>query len=192
MQTLPKDPRVVVIGTSAAGKTAFARTLSRALSAPCVELDELHWAPHWTEKPDDEFARLVESATSGNSWIADGNYRVVRDILWTRANTIVWLNYSFAVVFWRGLRRSIERSVGRTELWHGNRESLSRAFLSKESILLWILNTYGPRRREFADLQKSAKYSHLRWIEFRKPSEASRWLSAFEGTAGPKRLHVAR
>jgi adenylate kinase family enzyme len=175
---LPPDPRVVVIGTSCAGKSTFARSLARSLSVPYVELDELHWAPHWREKPDAEFARLVADAVSGCTWVADGNYGVVRDILWPRANVIVWLNYGFALVFWRGLCRSIERGVWRTELWHGNRESFLRAFLSKESILLWILTTYRRRRLEFADLRRSAKYAHLEWIEFRKPSEASRWLSA--------------
>ena len=181
MDTLPQDPRIVVIGTSSAGKTRFARTLARALAIPYVELDELHWGPHWTEKANAEFARLVADAIAGSSWIADGNYGVVRDTLWPRANVIVWLNYSFATVFWRGLRRSIERGVWRTELWHGNRESLRRAFFSKESILLWILTTFKRRRLEFADLQKSTKYAHLRWIEFRKPSEANRWLLASGG-----------
>jgi len=192
METLPRDPRVVVIGTSSAGKSAFARTLARALSVPHVELDELHWAPDWTEKSNADFARLLASAISGSSWVADGNYSVVRDILWPRANVIVWLNYSLAVIFWRGLRRSIERSVSRTELWHGNRESLRRAFLSRDSILLWILTTHSRRRLEFAHLQKSTKYAHLRWIEFRKPSEASRWLSASEVPRGAQQRHEPR
>ena len=178
METLPRDPRVVVVGTSSAGKTRFARALARGLSVPHVELDELHWAPHWKEKSDAEFSRLVAEAVSGSAWVADGNYGVVREILWPRANVIVWLNYSFPIVFWRGLCRSIERSVSRSELWHGNRESFRRAFLSKESILLWILTTYKRRRREFADLRKSAKYAHLEWIEFRRPKEARVWLSA--------------
>jgi adenylate kinase family enzyme len=179
METLPQDPRVVVIGTSSAGKSTFARVLARGLRVPYVELDELHWAPHWEERPDADFARLVANATSGSLWVADGNYGVVRDVLWPRANVIVWLNYSFAVIFWRGLRRTIERSVSKQVLWHGNRESLRKALFSKDSILLWILTTYKRRRLEFAHLKQSAKYAHLRWVEFRKPSEAARWLSVF-------------
>jgi ATP-dependent protease Clp ATPase subunit len=45
MQTLPIDPRLVVVGTSAVGKTTFARALATALQVPFVELDELHWSP---------------------------------------------------------------------------------------------------------------------------------------------------
>jgi hypothetical protein len=40
----------------------------------------------------------------------DGNYGVVRDRLWPKANLIVWLNYSLPLVFWRGLTRTLSRS----------------------------------------------------------------------------------
>ena len=177
MRALPQDPRVVVIGTSSAGKTTFARELAGTLSVPLVELDELHWAPNWEHKPKSEFVRLLESAVSGESWVADGNYGFVRDVLWPRANVIIWLNYSLPVIFWRGLRRSIQRSVSGAELWHGNRESFRRTFLSRESILLWIVTTYKRRQQEFMELRESKSYTNLKWIEFRLPSEASLWLS---------------
>ena len=81
--------RVVVVGTSGTGKTTVASRIAAALGAPHVELDGLHWGPDWTEIPDEEFRSRTIEATSGESWVADGNYSVVRDILWSRADTIV-------------------------------------------------------------------------------------------------------
>ena len=49
--------RVVVIGTSCAGKTTFARALARILTFPHIELDALHWLPNWTENQSMSFAR---------------------------------------------------------------------------------------------------------------------------------------
>lgn len=176
MDSLPSAARIVVVGTSAVGKSTFARALAAQARLPYVELDELHWAPGWREKSTPEFARLVDAATKGQSWVVDGNYGVIRDLLWPRANLIVWLNYGFARTLWRGLRRSLGRLWQGTELWHGNRELWRMTFLSKHSILLWIVTTHARRRREFAALRASGKYAELEWLEFKRPAEADHWL----------------
>jgi adenylate kinase family enzyme len=177
MASLPHAPRIVVVGTSAVGKSTFARALAAKARLPYVELDELHWSPDWREKPTREFAQLVDAATTGPSWVVDGNYGVVRELLWPRANLILWLNYGFARTLWRGLRRSLGRLWRDTELWHGNHESWQLTFLSKHSILLWIVTTHTRRRREFVGLRATGKYAQLEWVEFKRPAEAERWLS---------------
>jgi adenylate kinase family enzyme len=183
MLKLPASPRVVVVGTSCSGKTTFSRALASALHVALVELDELHWLPGWREKPRSEFSRLVAHAAAGTSWVVDGNYLAVSDILWPRANLVIWLNYSLALVLWRGIVRSIKRSLCRETLWHGNQESFRRSFLSKESILLWIITTHKLRVRQFNELRASAKYPNIAWLEFRYPAHAKRWLSEVSRTA---------
>src|SRR5512138_642964 len=163
MGALPHDPRVVVVGTSSVGKSTFARALAARAALPYVELDELYWSAGWRTKSTEEFARLVDSGTRSQTWVVDGNYSVVRELLWPRANVIVWLNYGFARTLWRGLRRSIARMIRGTELWHGNRESFRMTFFSKESILLWIVTTHAQRRRDYPVLRASGRYPHLAW-----------------------------
>lgn len=174
---MPRPPeRIVVVGTSCCGKSVFARRLAQSLGCPLVELDELYWAPNWTAKPNDEFRRLVEAAVLAPRWVTDGNYRTVRDIVWPRATTIIWLNYSFPTVFGQALRRTLERVVTKEKLWHGNRESVARSFFSRDSILLWVITTFRRRRKEFEALRASDKYPHLSWIEFRRPSDVEPYL----------------
>jgi len=172
--------RVVVVGQSCSGKTSFSRRLARSLGYPCVELDELFWGADWTPKPDGEFRRLVEAAICAPRWVADGNYGRVRDILWTLATSIVWLNYSFPRVMLRALRRTLGRIVTRDELWHGNRETVARQFFSRESILLWVISTFRRRRRDFEALRASGKYPHLSWVELRRPADAEPYLRSFQ------------
>jgi adenylate kinase family enzyme len=119
--------RVVVIGTSCAGKTAFARSLACALSFPHVELDALFWQPNWTPRPSEEFRKLVAQELSQGCWVTDGNYNVVRDLVWSRATTVIWLNYVFPLVLWRALTRTVRRVMTQEELFSGNRESLRMA-----------------------------------------------------------------
>lgn len=182
--SLPRHAeRVIVIGTSGAGKTSLARALALRLGCPAVELDELFWGPAWTPKPAEEFRRLADAATLGRRWVVDGNYAPVRDLLWPRATTIVWLNYATPVLFGRVLVRTMGRMMTGATLWHGNRESFRRSFLSKESILLWVLTTYRKRRVEFAALRASGAYPHVEWIELRRPRQATQMLQRI--TAAP-------
>lgn len=176
--------RIVVIGPSCAGKSTFARSLAQERGCTHIELDDLFWSPDWAPKPTREFVRLVEAAAGGECWVADGNYSVARDVLWPRATTVVWLNFGLPRVLWRGLRRTVTRCATGQVLWHGNRESLRRAFLSRDSILVWIVTTFHRRQREFSALRRSGAYGHLTWLEARHPTEARELLHALRGNHG--------
>ena len=141
--------RVIVIGTSCVGKTTFARSLARVLGFPHVEMDALYWQPNWVSRPPEEFCALTAKALAQDCWVTDGNYGVVRDLVWSRATTVIWLNYVFPLVLWRALTRTVLRVLTREELFSGNRESLRIAFFSRESILWWVLTTFHRRRKQY-------------------------------------------
>lgn len=167
--------RVVVVGCSCSGKTTFARRLASLFGVPHTEMDELFWGENWTPKPAAEFHRLVTEAAEGDAWALDGNYRAVRDVLWSRATLIVWLNYSFPTVFGRALRRTFGRLLSGQALWHGNVESVRRTF-SRDSILLWVATTYRRKRQEFQDLRASNTSPQVNWLELKHPAEAEQLL----------------
>ena len=166
--------RVAVVGTSCTGKTTFARNLSTILRVPHIELDALYWQPGWVERPVSEFQTLVEWETSAERWVADGNYSSVRDIVWGRATDVIWLNYSFSLVFSRATLRTVCRVLTREELFSGNRESLRQSFLSRDSILLWVLKTFRRNRVRYAALQNSSDWGRLHFREFRRDSRKSK------------------
>lgn len=39
--------RVVIVGSTCAGKTTLAQRLATLLDVPATDLDELHWEPNW-------------------------------------------------------------------------------------------------------------------------------------------------
>jgi len=167
--------RISVIGTSGSGKTTVARRAAEALGVPHVELDALHWEPGWEEAPLEVFRARVIDAIRGDRWVVDGNYSKVRDIVWGGADTVLWLDYPFHTLFMRLLLRTLRRIILRERLWNDNRESL-RMMLSRDSILLWAINSYPRRKAEFPELMSDPEHAHVQFLRHRSPRETEEWL----------------
>jgi adenylate kinase family enzyme len=174
--------RISVVGTSGSGKTTTASQIAERLGIPHVEMDALHWEPNWTEAPLEVFRERVERALGGDAWVVDGNYSKVRDIVWGRADTIVWLDYALPVILWQVTWRTLRRSLRREELWSGNRESLGNALFSRDSILLWTLQTYKRRRQEYPVLLSQPEYAHLAIVHLHSPRETRAWVAGLAMT----------
>jgi adenylate kinase family enzyme len=169
--------RIGVVGTTGSGKTTLARQLAARLGYPHVELDALHWESNWIEAPLEVFRERTARALGGETWVVDGNYSKVRDIVWSRADTIVWLDYLLPVIMWRLVWRTARRVITQEELWNENRERLSTQLFSRDSIFWWALTTYRRRRREYPVLFKQPEYAHLKVVHLRSPRAAEEWLS---------------
>ena len=167
--------RVVVVGTSCAGKTTFAYRLARMLDTQHIELDALYWGPAWTPRPD--FQREALAAAQQPRWVIDGNYSAVRDVIWRRCTAIVWLDYSFARVFSRALRRTAHRIITRERLYAGNRETIRTALFDTDGIPWWVMQTHQRRRRQFPALFRQPEYAHATVIQLRTPAAAEAFLA---------------
>ena len=168
--------RVVVVGTSGSGKTTISSRLAALLNVRHVELDSLHWERGWVEADPETLRRRVGAALSEDRWVVDGNYSAVRDLIWPKADTIIWLDYGLTRVVWQITTRTAHRVITREELWSGNREGLG-AVLSRHSIIWWAFTTYRKNRRRYASLSRAPEWEHLTWIRIKSPREATAWLS---------------
>ena len=180
----PPGRRVNVVGTCGSGKTTVGRLLAARLGVPFVEMDALSWQPNWTLAPDEEIRALVDEATRGDGWVIDGNYSRFRDIVWARADTVVWLDYRFPVAFLQLVGRTLRRVLTGEQLWNENRERLRTAFLSRDSILLWAIKTHRRRQREYPALLERSVHRRLRFVRLRSHRETEAWLARLQGDGG--------
>lgn len=178
-----KFQRIVVVGSSCAGKTTFTRKLAQALGLTPIELDAIYWKANWCPRSIEEFRPLVEKAIAGESWVVDGNYSKVRDLIWKRATHIIWLNLPFFLVLGRVLHRTVRRILLREELFSGNRETWRLAFLQRDSLIWWMITTYYRRRREYRAFFDQNRGTHLACIEFRTQSQADEFLHSLNCAA---------
>lgn len=164
--------RVLVAGISGAGKTTMARRLAERLELPCYELDALHHGAGWQKRP--EFEADVERFAASDAWVCEDQYRTfIGELLWDRADTVVWLDHSRPVIMARVVRRTFGRLAVRAELWNGNRErwrDLPRA----DHPIRWAWAQHADRRERTAAL--AARHPDVRMVRLGTPAHARAWL----------------
>jgi len=160
---------VSVVGVSGSGKTTVARALAARLGAPHVELDAIFHQPGWVGLDDTEFARRVEAATIGDCWVVDGNYSRIRQIVWSRADTVVVLDLPRWRVMSQLPVRTVRRGWTGAELWNGNRENLRNLIRGdpEQNILLWSWTNHAKNRKRYRAAATDPRWSGLTFLTAR-------------------------
>ena len=117
--------RILVLGRGGAGKSTFARQLSRLTGIPLVELDKHFWSAAGQPLSHNDWSTVQEGLVSAEQWILDGDLGPF-DVLEHRmaaADTIFVLDFTFARCAWRAVRRSREAADFWSLVWHYRRRS---------------------------------------------------------------------
>ncbi|WP_120493549.1 AAA family ATPase [Microbacterium phyllosphaerae] len=184
---LPLRPeRVLIAGVTGSGKTTLARRVAEMWDLRHVEIDGLFHGENWT--PRESFIDDVRAFAAEDRWVTEWQYtsKGTDAILAPRAQLVIWLDYPWPVVRARLLRRTLRRSIMRTEMYNGNVEKPIWQVLSTRdparSILAWQTKT-----RRFWTTQmplKRERFPHLIIVRLRHPRETERWLHDQAGASG--------
>jgi adenylate kinase family enzyme len=171
--------RVSVVGNSGSGKTTLGRALADRLGVSFVELDSVFHQPGWQPLPVDEFRRRVAAVVAGDAWVVDGNYSAVRDLVWARADTVVWLDLPRRTVMWQVVSRTLRRTLTRVELWNGNREPVTGLFRldPERSIIRWAWIKHDVYASRFAAAARDPAFGHLSFVRIGSRRDAARLLA---------------
>ena len=162
----------IVTSASGTGGTTVARELARRLGLPFHELDALFWKPGWQEPDRDEFRARVADVVETDSWVIDGSYQSwIGQLVLGNADVVVWLDLPLRVWLPRLLRRTVRRARSGEELWGGNRESLRKAFASRDSLILFTLRHFRARRRTYPE-----RFATYDLVRLRSQPEVDRFL----------------
>jgi adenylate kinase family enzyme len=173
--------RVSVIGISGTGKTTVGMAIAESLGIPFIELDGIHHQPGWTELPAEDFQARIEPIVAKDAWVLDGNYtsKGVQDLVWPRADTVVWLDLSRAEAMRRVIRRTIRRAATREELWNGNVEPWSNFFdpRPERNIIAWTWTRHPTTREKYQNKIEDPAWSHLDFIRLTSQAEVNDFLT---------------
>lgn len=169
----PRPRRVLVAGTSGAGKTTLAARIGRVLDVPHVEIDALCHGPGWTTRPSFEADVRAFAATA--AWVTEWQYRLVRALLAERADLLVWLDLPRARVMTQVTRRTLQRRLRRQPLWNGNIEPPLWTFLTDpDHIVRWTWRTHARTAERVAELRRTRP--ELPVVRLAGRTEIARWV----------------
>ncbi len=166
--------RVLVAGITGSGKTTFAQQLAERCELPFHEMDALYHGPGW--EPIPTFVDDVAALAAHDRWVIDSHgYADVRDLLWSRADTVVWLAYTRRVAAVRVTRRSFHRAWTGAPMFNGNTETF-RDWLDPEHPVQWVWSQYTSRRDDMARRFADPGYAGLTKVRLTGPFAGRRWL----------------
>lgn len=171
--------RVSVVGVSGSGKTTLAAQIARGLGVPCLELDSVFHQPGWQPLAAEEFRARVGAFTAGDAWVIDGNYGAVRDLVWARADTVVWLDLPRRLAMRRLIWRTLRRTITRAELWNGNREPWDNLFRAdpERSVIVWAWKHYHVYRTRYSSAPAAPENNHLTFVRLTSDADIAKFLS---------------
>lgn len=177
--TLTGCERIVILGRTGSGKTTLARELAAALRMPHVELDSLYFGPGFTTAPLPVLRERTRAAISGERWVTDGNKRAVRDLVWPRADTVVWLDYPLHVSLWRLAKRARRRTAAlAAEASDAHRPGLLAGQVTAAAAgVLTALRSHAGQRREYPRMLSDPANRHLAVVRLRSPRATRGWLA---------------
>ncbi len=178
--------RIIVIGSSCAGKSTLAERLAASMGVPFVELDALFWKPGWVESEDDEFCAKISKAAAGEAWVVAGGYhRQTTATIWPRAETVIWLDLPLRVTVWRILRRSWARWRRHELLWGTNEERFwdqLKIWNREDSLIAFTVGTRHERHRRYLGAMSEPQWAHIRFIRLRSAAEIELFVKSLEAT----------
>ena len=179
LKTLTGCERILILGRTGSGKTTLARELAAVLGVPHVELDSLYFGPDFSRAPLPLLRERTSAAIAGDRWVTDGNKRAVRDLVWPRADTIIWLDYPVYMSFWRLAKRARTRTsaLSAQAAQTGRRTGLPKQMLAAARGVLTALRSHRGQRREYPSMFNQPANQHLAVARLRSPRATRQWMA---------------
>lgn len=180
--------RVVVVGNSGSGKTTVARAIAETLDLPDLELDSVMHGGGWDSGRGDRFQEEIAGFAEGERWVIDGNYSShgTRQVVWPRADTVVWLDIARWRVMPRVMLRTLRRVITRERLWGGPTEPWTKlySFDPYQNIVVWSWTRHAHVREKYQQDLTEGSWSHTVVYRLRSPAEVRRFLASLREDAG--------
>ena len=170
MEQIKLGKRIMIIGSCGAGKSTLAIQLYEIINIPIIHLDKEYWKPGWVEPNKDEWHEKQSKLVDGESWIIDGNYGGSFDIRFSKADTIIFLDYNRYICLFRLFERWLQyRGKNRIDMGEGCNEKIPEL-----SFIKFVLEF--PKKSRPKIIDKMNEYKKIEKIILKNPKETKKFL----------------
>lgn len=160
--------KYLIIGCSGSGKSTLARNPSNKLSISYYDTDSLYWQKDW--QLQDEITVINQLPLESESWIIDGNFENNRDLIWSNADKIVWLNLNPFLILYRVIARNLSWFLRQKPTWSGNKMTLKIALSGIRHSFKQVFKT----KKNFPKYLE--EYSNQEIVELRNKQDITNFL----------------
>lgn len=159
--------RICIIGGSGSGKTTLSDNLGRELKYPVYHIDGIHHLSNWEIRDKDERDEIIRNKIKGKEWIIDGTYTSTLEERLTKADFIIYLDYSTLAYLKGVLQRFIKHHGEEKKEIPGCKEKMSLEFL------LWVAQWRKRKRNDI--LEKLSKIEKEKVHIFKSRRQLNKW-----------------
>lgn len=178
--------KIALFGPPATGKSTLAEWLSAELGRPHTDLDDLLFTPDGP-LPLSEFRHKAGEIAQRDAWIVEGNFSKLADVVWHRADVLVWLDFPLPLIVYRIVRRSLHQLTGHEDSPQARRLTWSKAFFHRRSLLRTAVRKYRNNRPRYAQQVSETADRGVEVVRLRNPREVRGWKA--ELMKGPTESH---
>jgi len=163
--------RILIVGTSGAGKTTLATRIAARLALPLHTSDPFYWEPGWQPASNECIDHRLNDVMRSSEWVLDGNFERRWQEVWNQADCVVWLDYSLIRILWQVTTRNIGWTLCRKKVWPGDCMSIGRAY----SGIRHAFQSHAAKRRRYSEYIRRLDSTMV--YRFAIPRETDQWVA---------------
>ena len=158
--------KIIVIGCSGSGKSTLSKELRDITGLPLFHLDNIWWKPDKSHISREEFDQKLNEILLTDRWIIDGDYSRTYEPRFQACDTVIFLDYPFAVCM-----NGIKERSGRI------RTDIPWTEQALDPELVKLVECYETDDRPVV-LSLFEKYPDVNRLVFKSRLEAAEWMSS--------------
>lgn len=165
--------KITIIGSPGAGKSTFAKALSKKTKLPLYHLDYFYHQKNYDyEKNKQEWLNKMEELTSKSSWIIEGNYGSSYEYRIPKSDTLIFMDMPSWLSTWSVLKRRYQyRNSKRDEMPDDWKEKIDPIFF--KYVVLFKIKS----RKDVINGIEKYNHNNLEVIHFKSRKAAYKWLN---------------